>query len=161
MKFELSGKAQELIINENVISHFYRHRQIKFWHKEAGGQLFAKIEKKRVIVDLATGPHRKDLRSVFGFIPNKKRLISEINQLFNKGFHYVGDWHTHPQDIPKPSQLDINSMRSCFQESTHELEYFIMIIVGRNLTNDGLWISLLNDSELIDLSQHNQMNRKS
>jgi integrative and conjugative element protein (TIGR02256 family) len=155
MQFNLPGSEQRLIFTGAVLSFMDNYRQTTLRRPEAGGQLFAKITPKLIVVAAATGPHRKDIRSRFSFIPNKKRLTTEIQTHFLKGLHYVGDWHTHPQDIPKPSSLDIHSMRKSFSLSKHSLEHFLIVIIGKAPPPSKIWVGLINRSHTVPLSDVN------
>lgn len=150
----LPGNQQNLLIEGPVIETFNKFRQKNSTQKEAGGQLFADITERTVTVKMATGPHQKDYRRRFHFFPNQIRLRNEIKKYFKKGLHYVGDWHTHPQYSPFPSSLDIESMKRCFRKSKHELEHFILIIVGQKTDCESLWVGLINNSILIDLAPY-------
>lgn len=152
--FKLPGGVQYLIFTDAVLSFISRYRQIHRGQSESGGQLFAKVTPKVIVVAAASGPHRIDRRSRFLFIPNKNRLEAEIRTYFSKGLHYVGDWHTHPQKFPKPSCLDIASMKKCFRLSRHELEYFLLVVIGEENGPEGIWVGLINHSEKIVLFTH-------
>jgi len=156
--YRLPGNFQTLIISGQVIKYLNKFRQIKIRQKEAGGQLFAKITDKIVSVETATGPHKKDYRRRYHFFPNQIRLRSEIKTYFRQGLHYVGDWHTHPQKNPSPSSLDIESMYRCFRQSKHELDHFILIIVGQKAEDENLWVGIINSKSLLKIepyrSQH-------
>lgn len=131
-----------IILTNEVLEHFNQHRQIGANSKELGGQLFAKFEEERIVIAKATGPRATDKRGRFSFTPSRKAEQREINNMFSEGLHYVGDWHTHPEKKPSPSRTDINSMSECFLKSKHELDSFILIIVGQKSPPDGIWLSL-------------------
>ena len=59
-----------------------------------------------------------------------------------KGFHYVGDWHTHPDPFPVPSDRDLDSISECMKRSRHDLSAFIMIIVGTAELPKALHVSV-------------------
>ena len=160
MTYELPGQKQRLVFTHRVLKHLHQQRQIKRKQSEAGGQLFAKITPQVVKVVAATGPHMRDLRKRFSFIPNKRRLRKEINEYFLKGLHYVGDWHTHPQKIPKPSWLDLISMRECYIKSSHELDHFILVILGNSIGTKRIWVGLINQTQTItlDTERKNMLN---
>ena len=124
-----------------VLAHFYNHVQRRCWSREAGGQLFASIKNKRWTIAKATGPRPTDLRSRFSFRPDRKAEKAEILSFFQEGLHYVGDWHTHPQDVPSPSNTDMCNITDTVQASEHSLPGFLMIIVGRLPAPEGLWLS--------------------
>ncbi len=151
LTYTLPGNHQKLILTDQVIEFFGRFRQHSLNQTEAGGQLFARITEKSVIVEAVTGPHRKDHRRRFYFFPSQTRLRSEIKRFFKKGLHYVGDWHTHPQKFPSPSPLDIDSMKRCFCKSKHELEHFVLIIVGQKSENQNIWVGLVNEKSCINI----------
>lgn len=119
-----------------------RHRQTACWKREAGGQLFARVNGDEWLVEEATGPRRGDIRSRFGFRPNRLAEQREIDERFSLGLHYVGDWHTHPEPIPKPSPTDISSMEEMVEASNHELIGFLMLIIGTELGSNGVWTSV-------------------
>ncbi len=125
-----------------VVAHFSQHRQIRSRAPEVGGQLFAEFRNGEVIVQKATGPNRSDRHGWAWFVPNQRRQNAEIRQLFDSGLHFIGDWHTHPEARPKPSQLDLDSMADCFRRSKHQLRAFLMAIVGTDSFPEGLWLSL-------------------
>ena len=86
-----------------------------------------------------------DRGSVTSFIPNRFAERREIKEYFKSGFHYVGDWHTHPELYPTPSRTDVTSFQDMFSKSHHKLASFIMIIVGTAPQPAGLFVALCND----------------
>jgi hypothetical protein len=42
--YSIGASGQHLQLSDKVIDHFDRHRQTRFWHREAGGLLFAKFD---------------------------------------------------------------------------------------------------------------------
>ncbi|MGZ8416477.1 MAG: Mov34/MPN/PAD-1 family protein [Methyloceanibacter sp.] len=90
----------------------------------------------------ATGPRLTDRRTRCSFRPNRPSERREIECFFDKGLHYLGDWHTHPQARPRPSGTDIESMSEMVRQSRYELEGFLMVIVGTSELPEGLWVSL-------------------
>lgn len=144
--------SQRLILSEAVVSHFLRHKQTT--GPELGGQLFGVISDEGTIeVTLATGPRRQDKKSRFLFIPSRFHEKREIGAQFKKGLHYLGDWHTHPEPAPTPSNLDLSSMMDCFSKSRHQHSSFIMVIVGNGESKNWLWVSLHNGKNYISLGR--------
>jgi integrative and conjugative element protein (TIGR02256 family) len=92
-------------------------------------------------VAVATGPDGADRRSRFGFRPDRTREQREIHDLHARGFDYLGDWHTHPEDAPEPSPRDLASIDDIVRRSTHHLPGFLLCIVGRASFPAGLWLS--------------------
>jgi integrative and conjugative element protein (TIGR02256 family) len=132
----------EVEITPEALATMLSHRQKRFYSSEAGGQMFARITPRKWRIEIATGPRTGDKRGRFHFWPDRKAEQDEINRFFQKGLEFVGDWHTHPEDSPRPSQPDVKSVENVVRESTHELPGFLMCIVGRNEPPNGLWLSL-------------------
>ena len=43
---------------------------------------------------------------------------------------YIGEWHTHPEPFPTPSETDYQSIIGNFETSKHVFPFLVMIIVG-------------------------------
>lgn len=133
-----------VLIEECVLEIFEEHKQLNDASLEAGGQLFAHFSDNTISISRATGIRDGDKRSRFFFIPNRLKERIEIKKHFKQNLHYVGDWHTHPQSKPIPSNTDIENITECFRLSKHDLKYFIMIVVGIDKFPNGLSVSLHN-----------------
>lgn len=144
--FELRNN-RVLHIASSVINYLADHRQLDSEKSEGGGQVFAKIDGECISVRKVSGPYPMDRRARFSFEPDKEIQAKDIRSFFRKGLHYVGDWHTHPERIPKPSSTDINSMQDSFRRSKHNLDSFILMIVG----TDEIYLGLYNDREWVKL----------
>lgn len=142
LEYPIGVSKQTLVVTDPVLSHFASHRQKRWFQKEAGGQLFAKITENRVIILEATGPRRTDRRSRFSYAPDREAEQEEILARRKDGLHFVGDWHTHPEQIPRPSYLDSSSMNECVRKSYHSLNGFVLIVVGKEDPPLGLHVSL-------------------
>lgn len=118
---------------------------------EAGGQLFAQFCKGNVILERVTGPRPSDHRFPHLYIPDRGTEQKEIDAMHRKGFHFVGDWHTHPEPIPVASSSDVKSICDAYAESKHHLNWFIMIIVGTNEFPQGLHVAVHSASASMDL----------
>lgn len=121
---------EDLLITDAASAVFDRFRQRRACSFEAGGQLFGKIEDGIWRITDATGLRKGDIRSLFGFRPNRKAELAEIDAYYAKGLHYLGDWHTHPERLPRPSTTDTDSMQEMVAVSKTELPGFLMVIVG-------------------------------
>lgn len=128
-------------VEPQVLSHLAAHRQTSCLRKESGGQLFARIRPQEWTIVTATGPRKSDWRSRFGYHPNRKAENEEIERMFDDGLHFVGDWHTHPQKVPRPSGTDRNSIGDIVTKSVHELPGFLLFIVGTAPFPKGIWAS--------------------
>jgi len=142
--FDLGASGQRLILDAPVVEHLESHRQLTRRHREAGGQLFATFSGDTIIVKEATGPRRSDHRARTSYRPDRKAEQQEILERHRRGLHYVGDWHTHPSPQPLPSYLDYRSIQASVRQSAHQLDGFVLIVVGTLRAPDGLHISVNN-----------------
>jgi integrative and conjugative element protein (TIGR02256 family) len=128
-------------IGPQALATFDAHRQRRFYQREAGGQLFARVRDNDWEIASATGPRSRDRRGRFSFWPHRPSEQEEIFQHHALGLDYVGDWHTHPEDVPTPSADDLSSIAEVVRRSTHHLSGFLLLIVGRRHFPIGLWAS--------------------
>jgi integrative and conjugative element protein (TIGR02256 family) len=128
-------------IAEQALATFDANRQMRFYQREAGGQLFARVRGDEWEIVTATGPRSRDRRSRFSFWPHRASEQKEIFEHHALGLDYVGDWHTHPEDVPTPSSDDLTSIDAVVRRSTHHLPGFLLLIVGRKPFPEGLWAS--------------------
>src|SRR5262249_41800499 len=123
--------------------------------REAGGQLFARLALPEIVIVDVTGPRRSDWRARHSYQPNRRVEQREIAERHSLGLHFIGDWHTHPEDLPMPSPRDEESMREMFTESCHALNGFVLAIVGRLPFPEGLAVWLYNGQakmRLVDMT---------
>jgi integrative and conjugative element protein (TIGR02256 family) len=141
LEYRIGRSGQVLVLSEAVLLRFRRHRQTRWYRREAGGQLFARISGSRIVIEEATGPRRTDRRTRTSYIPDRAAEQREIDSRYTSGLHYIGDWHTHLQTLPSPSGLDIASISESAQKSTHGLNGFVLVIVGQAEPPGGLAVS--------------------
>lgn len=142
IEYPIGHSGQTLVLSDSVLEHFVRNRQMRWYHKEAGGQVFASIEGYTIVIECVTGPRKTDRRCRSFYHPDRQAEQREIVDHFANGLHFVGDWHTHPEDAPSPSRLDRRTIKECFRKSRHFLNAFALIIVGRAGPPEGLYVAL-------------------
>jgi len=142
LRYDVPGVDLVLEFSLEVLGHFTTHKQIRHRSKEAGGQLFANMDDPGTwrVIDV-TGPRPLDIRALFGYRPNRKQERKEISERYACDLHFIGDWHSHPEELPHPSLTDNESMRETVQNSLHDLPGFVMVIVGRAHFPPGLHVS--------------------
>lgn len=146
VEYPIGDSGQVLVFSDEVLEHFARCRQLRSHQTEAGGQLFATFDGARIRVVEATGPRRTDTRSRTSYLPDRRAEQREIDTRHERDRHYVGDWHTHPEDIPTASSRDAESISESVAKSTHTLHAFVLVIVGRADAPHGLSVSLYDRS---------------
>jgi integrative and conjugative element protein (TIGR02256 family) len=148
------GLSRRVVIGDAVLSVMRRHRQWPFFN-EAGGLLFATIGQDAIHIVEATTPTRRDGCGSDYFEIDLNCAQSTIDERFQHGLHYVGEWHTHPVSRPVPSAKDRTTIASAFAKSKHGLQALILVIVGRRFDGEGLWVSLHNAKGSLRLCEAN------
>ncbi len=103
--------------------------------KEAGGVLLGRFVKGTddVVVDRVTVPMRGDRRTRFGFFRRAKRHQSVADLAWvgsNRSCNYLGGWHTHPEDSPEPSWIDLGDWKRALKKETFDAESLFFAILG-------------------------------
>ena len=141
---------------DGTILRFEKHALIKMLSfaqtnkvdKEAGGILLGKQVQNRneyIISDVSV-PNNKDIRRRFSFVRNKDAAQCIINRWWweTKGVvNYLGEWHTHPELCPVPSQVDRTLIKQVIDDHSNVFTRLFLIIVG---TNHTLYIGLADSS---------------
>lgn len=109
---------------------------------EAGGGIFMAYAHDELVIASVTGPYPTDMRGRYHFKVDEAHLNADIHRLRRAEHFFVGMWHTHPEDYPRPSRRDLQAMRRLFCNNTHALSAMLLLIVGRADQTEGLWLSL-------------------
>ena len=73
-----------------------------------------------------------------------------IEEDYEKSGHtrfYIGEWHTHPENIPIPSSIDYNSIEDNYQTASLVVPFLLMIIVGM----ESFYVSVYNGKKHIKI----------
>lgn len=109
--------------------------------REAGGILIGSVHGSNIAVLEATRPSWMDKRFRFLFerLPFRHGHISQARWKASGGtVRYLGEWHTHPQDLPSPSSLDRSEWNSLARKRA-DRRPMLAVIVGRK----GLYVELV------------------
>lgn len=110
---ELNSKRL-IIVNEEVIALITSYQQSNSQDFEAGGILVGRRRGEHLEINFATAPQAKDIRSRCGFTrsPEGHQEIAESRHRLTLGEeNYIGEWHTHPENHPTPSSIDIRDWK--------------------------------------------------
>ncbi|MNR09669.1 hypothetical protein D3C85_1258830 [compost metagenome] len=123
---------QFVYFSQNVLEVFERHIQSNFG-TEAGGILLGHVRGKHLEVLEASEPTQQDRRLRYFFermIYGHKSLADRRWQESNGLVRYIGEWHTHPQEIPSPSNIDLTEWQVLAQNRA-DRRPLLAVIVGR------------------------------
>lgn len=111
-----------------------RHRQLSAKVPEAGGVLLGRhlLESEEVVVDEVTEPQVTDRRGRFSFFRSSRHdaLARERWLATRETSGYLGLWHTHPEAVPTPSNVDEDDWRLALERDSFEGQHLHFIIVG-------------------------------
>lgn len=108
----------------------------KFGTIEAGGVLLGYNNGKDIIITKAIDGGPNAIHENFYFRADNNYIEMMIDMEFaNSGgkVGYIGEWHTHPQVNPEPSEIDLNSLKE-IADSANDLSLLLIIgAIGFNI----------------------------
>ncbi|MGL6400920.1 Mov34/MPN/PAD-1 family protein [Aeromonas hydrophila] len=134
----ISEENFTLEISENVHNIWNSFRQIDHKDLEACGVLIGAINHKEkiIFIDLCSTPQPKDRRSRYSFSIRDCYHQQLVDQKFKETCgknYYLGTWHTHPEEDPTPSYLDVQDWKKCMKRNMG-FQHFAFAIVGLSIT---------------------------
>ncbi|PJJ18876.1 integrative and conjugative element protein (TIGR02256 family) [Janthinobacterium sp. 67] len=127
-----------------VLEVFARHVQLIGSSRESGGILLGRVRGSNLEIIEATVPSRFDERFPFLFIRKARqhRQIADERWRCSGGtVRYLGEWHTHPEELPQPSSVDLVEWRT-LSAKRNDGRPLLAVIVGRA----GLHVEFINDA---------------
>lgn len=100
---------------------------------EAGGILIGKenISDGNIVIKYSTEPYSNDERGYKRFKRKDKKHIDFYQSIFNssnKIYGYIGEWHTHDEEIPNFSSIDLKNWQKIAKKPSIIKEYFHIIV---------------------------------
>tara|TARA_Y100001968_G_scaffold192331_1_gene176222 strand:- start:762 stop:1253 length:492 start_codon:yes stop_codon:yes gene_type:complete len=138
-----------LLVPSHVMTTLQQYRQLKSTSKEQGGMLLGVMRAERdeqvsvenppcIEVLSVTEPCHHDYATNIRFMRRCEHHLTDMKNAAekHKELLYLGEWHTHPEDNPLPSAMDLRSWHKAFMNKVA-----IVVIVGRKTNWWGLWIN--------------------
>ncbi|EML2029432.1 MULTISPECIES: Mov34/MPN/PAD-1 family protein [Acinetobacter calcoaceticus/baumannii complex] len=124
-------KQFELFISYKVIQTWMAYRQLDHKDLEACGVLIGNqnVSNQYWIEDV-TEPMPTDCRSTHRFILKDPGHQKKVDLAFSKSNGtsiYLGTWHSHPQAIPTPSNIDYADWESCISRNPDRQLFFVIV----------------------------------
>ena len=135
----LNDSGRKVKITEEIINLFKRYRQVEK-EPEAGGILIGRENagNTNLVIDFITEPMPEDQRYRYKFLRKDTGHINFFQKLYseNEGiYRYIGEWHTHSENIPHYSFIDSYNWKRIGKEMKSKQQYHI--IVG--IQEIGIW----------------------
>ncbi|MEK3954516.1 ribosomal-processing cysteine protease Prp [Psychrobacillus sp. FSL K6-1464] len=124
---------KHVVFTYGVVKSLESYKQMKKSQHESGGVLLGKVYKDLIIVDRISEPSKEDKSGRYYFVRNvrKAQKIIEIAWEESNGERiYLGEWHTHPEDTPTPSNDDRKLLSNMLKDSHMEIDFLFMVIIG-------------------------------
>lgn len=124
-------------LSDQVLAVLRKHVQLRDSDPESGGILLGHVRGENLEILEATLPTPLDrrMRYLFERMPFGHQLIANKRWAASNGtFRYLGEWHTHPEDIPTPSGLDRAEWLK-LAKGRSDQRPLLTIIVGRASLN--------------------------
>ena len=129
LTFKLEGN-KSLYFVKGAWNLIHEYKQDSLFKKEKGGIFLGKERADSIEIVEATIPQKGDISSRFNF-KRKSKNHQEIamNRWSNSDstITYLGEWHTHPQRIAKPSNIDIREWQKKLTGYSLPL---VLVIIG-------------------------------
>lgn len=125
---------RKIKVSVDVISIWKKYIQEGLFSKEAGGVLIGREsrESNNLIIEFCTNPMLNDVRKRTRFFRRDKKHIEYFTDVYNDNegiYRYVGEWHTHPEDVPSYSSLDKKNWKKIFSDLDQNEQFHF--IIGR------------------------------
>lgn len=128
----------------------------KYFPSEFGGILIGRYsENKKELFVTETILSEPQKLSRYKFDRRIPDLRNTLKQFYKQepSLHYVGEWHTHPDNLPIPSKTDWKAMCEITNHNEVLIENPILIIIGLTLVAYNLKVYVFNEQKLYEYEQ--------
>lgn len=128
-----SATGENLLSFSDVVMAVFRENAQLGARPEAGGILLGTVHDHGMLITHATVPSRFDRRLPTFFSRSARGHGAIAQRLWRASggtTRYLGDWHTHPEDIPRPSGIDLHEWAKLARARNDERPA-LCVIVGR------------------------------
>ncbi|WP_052380294.1 MULTISPECIES: Mov34/MPN/PAD-1 family protein [unclassified Pseudoalteromonas] len=132
-----ANNGTRILIEKGVLNAPQEYRQKKSKDTEAGGILIGEYRGEDLRIVSATLPGILDKRSRIRFKRRSPHHNTAAISAWSASKHiqtFTGDWHTHPEDHPTPSGLDLSEWQKKMPKRP-----MLLMIIGRVSSWYGLW----------------------
>lgn len=140
--FNNLSPIKSILIEDTVINDMHEFQQLRISLPEACGILMGErrgINQQYLILKHISTPQPTDIRQPYYYhrqTDGHQEILNHYHKVSNGAIQYIGEWHTHPQKIAKPSLTDYMAwIQTCSFFSNTVLVFYI---VG----NEQDWIGI-------------------
>lgn len=135
-----------LVIMPSVVNRLLDYRQMNSSSSEAAGVLIGERRESHMVVHEISEPGEGDIRRrcfVDRRGPHHQVAVDEAFTRSSGRLQYLGEWHTHPEDQPVPSAVDLRTWRRHLVAQ----ESMVLLIIGRK----DIWAAKKTIDQMIPL----------
>lgn len=143
----LSVTSYTVLIADGVMEIFNRCKQDSPRKPEQGGILLGQVVDNRIYIMRVSTPTAMDKMSRSSFVRDRGAAQVIVNHEFensNGKTIYLGEWHTHPEDTPSPSSVDIEMIKNQRKRTLANVPFLLMMIVGLG----DIYVGLFDGSQI-------------
>lgn len=139
----------KIFFTKDVLSLLATFIQVKKGQHEAGGILLGQVKEKDIYITRISFPSKRDRSSRYSFMRDKRNAQDIIDYEFfnsNKRTIYLGEWHTHPEELPTPSNVDRKMIKNQLLKNVLNEPFLLQYIQGTK----GFYLGLIRTGEIIE-----------
>lgn len=131
----LRPDGSRLVVSAPALAVMISFQQRTWRDAEAGGVLLGRLlrDAPHVVVDEVTTPMSGDRRWFTGFHRSQRahqQVIDDSWAASGGTCQYLGEWHTHPEENPRPSWIDRCDWRRRLAQDSYDATSLFFLIVG-------------------------------
>ena len=124
----------DVIIADEVLNIWRKYQQVDIKDNEACGILIGGYNEKqnKIFIDLCTEPQKSDLRKRTFFTlkdPFHQKRVNDVFISSQQTQFYLGTWHSHPENYPSPSGIDLQDWKKCIKRNSQN-KFMVFAIIG-------------------------------
>ena len=147
VKFKLpNGKVVDVL--SPVLEEIYNWIQDEDDKPESGGYIVGYQHKNtgNISLEAVSHPYFMDVKNRIRFDIRDPRHQLFLRKARRNRSYYMGVWHTHPQKVPIPSDIDWNDWNETMRSDTTGCQYVFFVIAGTDEWR--LWVGDLSTGEI-------------
>ena len=130
----LDFKNRKIKLCNEILETMKKYIQRRDFDMEAGGIILGRenLGNNNLIFEYVTKPMKNDIRTRTRFIRKDSGHLDYYRQLYerhNGVYAYIGEWHSHPEDTPHYSIIDLANWKRIAKDDPKKFQYHI--IIGR------------------------------
>lgn len=136
----------------DILDHFTQRR---YGQPESGGIIMGKLIEDEIQVIRLSVPTLIDRSSRYNF--ERHAISAQIvidYEFYNSGGEmvYLGEWHTHPEPHPQPSETDKQMIYRQYRSQGRRTDFLLLVIQG----TESRYVSIIENGQLHAYSEESR-----